>query len=348
MNLWGAEFMKKYFLVATMVAFLSTISSTSFAREFVRIVGSATVYPFASLVAERFSRNNNYTSPIVEATGTGGGFAQFCRGVGFNYPDINDASRKITPNELALCAKNGIKNPLAIKIGFDGIVLVYPQSLGKITLTTKELFLALSSKVPSKEDNNKWVANFYKKWSDINPNLPDLTIKVMGPPSTSGTRDTFVELVLKDSCNLVSKRKLTKEEQKIYCGIVRYDGAWQDGSENYSLVLQKVSKSSNLFAIMGYNYYKTNALSIAAANINNVVPDTTTIMDRKYPLSRPLYMYVKQEHLEAIPGLKDFVNELINEDTIGRNGYLAKHGLIPLSAKDYKALIKTLNTALIQ
>lgn len=338
--------MKIFFLRIIMFVTVVLFAEQSFARNYIRIVGSSTVYPFAALIAENFVGIYPGSYSVVEANGTGGGFNQFCSGICFNYPDINNASRDITLSEVALCNKNGISNPLKITLGYDGIVIIYPKKLGKINLTSKELFLALASNVPSKENPKKWVPNFYKRWNEINTDLPDLPINIMGPPNTSGTRASFTELALENICDKIVNYKLTTTEKKMYCSNIRSDGAWLDGTENYSLVIQKVSQSNKLFAIAGYNYYKMNATKVLAIEINHVNPNLSTISDNTYVLSRPLFMYVKKEHLNNIPYFKHFVAELVNFNAVGPQGYLVQAGLIPLSKENFNKIFNQVNSVL--
>lgn len=327
--------MKIFFLRISVFVTVIFFAEQIWARNYIRIVGSSTVYPFASLITENFVGFYPNSYSVVEANGTGGGFNQFCKGIGFKYPDIVSASRNITLSELALCSKNRVSKPLQITIGYDGIVIINPNKLGKLNITSKELFLALAEKVPSKKDNKIWVSNFYKKWSDINKDLPDVTINIMGPPNTSGTRESFTELALKNTCSKVVNYKLTDKEKKLYCSSVRSDGAWVDGTENYSLVIQKVAQSDKLFAIVGYSYYKMNATKVLGVKVNNVNPNSITISNNKYPLSRPLFMYIKKEHLNSIPYLEHFVKYIIDIHTLGNKSYLIDAGLIPLSNEEF-------------
>lgn len=327
----------------SLTVLLICAASYAQARDYIRIGGSATVYPFMSLVAESYSMDQGTGAPMVEANGTGGGFAQFCKGVGFDFPDINDASRKITPSELALCHSNGVDGILEIEIGYDGIALIYPKSVGKdINLSTRDLFLALSKMVPSKNDPAIWVPNFYHNWHDINPALPNIPINVMGPPSTSGTRDVLVENLTATCLALLHGNHYAKAN----CGQIRYDGVWKDGSENYNLVLQKVTTDPTLFAVMGFNYFNVNSSKVNSVKINNVKIDKESIASHTYALSRPLFVYVKQAHLEAIPSLKSFVEFLISPQILSSKGLLAQHGLVPLPPSVYQKVFAEVNAKL--
>ena len=319
---------------------LSTFSRPAYERAYIRIVVSSTVYPFVTVVSEWFSKHTGYPSPIVEANGTGGGFSQFCRGIGFRYPDVNDASRPITPAEIALCNSNGVGPLLEIKFGFDGIAIIYSKSLPEgLQLSSHDLFLAIAKLVPSKEDPKKWVPNFYKTWHQINPKLPNIPILVMGPPSTSGTRDVITDS-LKNSCKAILTQQHQGEQQAdADCGQIRYDGPWQDGSENYNLVLQKVLTNPNLFALMGYSYYNSNKSKVNAVVLDKYAIDAQSIASGKYHLSRPLFIYVKQLHIQAVPGLKEFIHEMISFDTLGAHGYLTRIGLVPMPPEMYDHVV---------
>lgn len=320
--------------VALATIFLSTVCSQG--RDFIRIVGSSTVYPFMSLAAEGYSMQHNSGAPMVEANGTGGGFSQFCKGVGFDYPDINDASRPMSQSEREACKSNGVTDILEITIGYDGIALVYPKSLpANLNLTKRDIFLALSKMVPSKTNPKVWVPNFYQNWHTIDRKLPNLKIRVMGPPSTSGTRDVLVEMLAATCKTMLHGSR----EDNAACGQIRYDGAWQDGSENYNLVLQKVISNPGLFAVMGFNYYSSSASKINLALIEGVAINKANISAHKYALARPLFVYVKKAHLQAIPGLKDFVEFLIQPENLGSKGFLIQRGLIPLPESVYQKMV---------
>lgn len=308
------------------------------ARKHISIVGSSTLYPFTSVIAENFGRETEFKTPIVESTGTGGGFKLFCSGVGFNYPDFSNASRKIEPSEISRCAKNGVKGIVEIKIGYDGIVLANSVSGIKYSLSKEEIFLALAMEVPDKK-TGKLIANPYKKWSDINFKLPSIEISIYGPPPTSGTRDAFVELVMEEACKKLpafTKAYPNSKIRKKKCHIIRSDGHFIEAGENDNLIVQKLKHDSEALGIFGFSFLEENHDSIQAAVINNVMPSFDYIASGKYSVSRPLFIYFKKEHLDLIKGMREFVAEIISKNTIGTDGYLLQKGLIPLNDFELK------------
>lgn len=309
-------------------------------RSHIQIVGSSTVYPFAAVIAETFGRDTDYRTPIVEATGTGGGFKLFCSGVGYSYPDLSNASRAIKASEIKRCRENGINNVEGIKIGYDGIVLASSMSSQKFKLSKKHIFLALADKVPSK-NGKKLVSNPYEKWSDIDPKLPKIDIAIYGPPPTSGTRDAFVELVMEKSCKNLKAFKVaypdSKKRKKI-CHLIRSDGKFIEAGENDNLIVQKLKANDDSLGIFGFSFLQENKDSIQAASINNVEPSFSSIVSGSYKVSRPLFLYFKGEHLDLVPGMREFVKEIISNNTIGSDGYLLQKGLIPLSDWETKKM----------
>lgn len=301
-------------------------------RSHIQIVGSSTVYPFTAVIAESFGRDSHYRTPIVEATGTGGGFKLLCSGIGYNYPDISNASRAVKKSEIENCSKNGIKNLIEVKIGYDGIVLANIISADQFNLTKEEIFLALASKVVDK--NNKLVDNYYNKWNEINPNLPDINIAIYGPPPTSGTRDAFVELVMETACVNIKafiKKYPNKKNRKKACHLIRSDGKFIEAGENDNLIVKKLKSNPRALGIFGFSFLSENSDIIKAAKVNNIAPTFDSIVNSKYKISRPLYIYFKGEHLDLIAGMREFFQEVISKNTIGQDGYLLQKGLIPLS-----------------
>jgi phosphate transport system substrate-binding protein len=301
-------------------------------RNHIRIVGSSTVYPFVSVIAETFGRNSSYRTPIVEATGTGGGFKLFCSGIGYSYPDFSNASRPIKDSEIKRCASNNIKNIFEIKIGYDGIVIANSTISKKFNLSKSQLFLALASKVP--DSSGKLVDNFYKKWNEIDSSLPNLDISIYGPPPTSGTRDAFVELVMEDVCfdmkHFIKAYPDSNMRKKI-CHLIRSDGKFIEAGENDNLIVQKLKSNNDALGIFGFSFLQENKDQIQAAKIDDIEPSFDSIILGSYKISRSLYMYFKGEHLDLVPGMQDFVKEIISDNTIGKDGYLLQKGLIPLS-----------------
>lgn len=318
-------------------------------RNHINIVGSSTLYPFTSVIAENFSRESEFKTPIVESTGTGGGFKLFCAGVGINYPDFSNASRRIENSEIKKCAENGVKKIVEIKIGYDGIVLANSVSGIKYNLSKNEIFLALAAEVPNKK-TGRLIANPYKKWSDIDAKLPAINITIYGPPTTSGTRDAFVELVMEKTCTEMSDFAKFYPDSKIRkkkCHVIRSDGHFIEAGENDNLIVQKLKNDVQALGIFGFSFLEENRGVIQAALIDNVTPNFDNIASGTYSVSRPLFIYFKKEHLDLIKGMQEFVAEIISKNTIGADGYLLQKGLIPLTDLELKKVrgevMKSLN-----
>lgn len=295
-------------------------------RDQIRIVGSSTVYPFTTSVAEQFVRNNpGLKAPIVESTGTGGGMKLFCAGVGAQHPDIENASRRIKKSEFEDCQKNGVTQVLEVPIGIDGLALIEGKANTQFSLTLADVYKALAATPFGKP-------NTAKTWKDVNPSLPAVEIRAYGPPPTSGTRDAFVELIMDKGCNTDPAMKALKDsdadKHKEICTKVREDGAFIEGGENDNLLVQKVAANPGSIGIMGYSFLDENADKVRGIPLNGVMPTTATIASYEYPGSRPLYIYVKGDHLTAIPGIREFVAEFAKGWVPG--GYLSRRGLIPL------------------
>lgn len=307
-------------------------------RKHIVMVGSSTVYPFAATIAETFGRDSDFKTPVVEATGTGGGFKLFCSGIGYNFPDFSNASRAIEKSEIAKCHENGVKNIGEIKIGYDGIVLANSSSGRKYSLSKEQIFLALAAQVPDKK-GEKLIDNPYKKWSEISANLPNINIAIYGPPTTSGTRDAFVELVMEEPCKKIALFTKTYPDKKTLskkCHVVRSDGHFIEAGENDNLIVQKLKNDADALGIFGFSFLEENHHTIKAAKINNVEPSFDSIVSGSYEVSRPLFIYFKEEHLKIIPGMTEFIKEIIDQNTIGDDGYLMQKGLIPLTKSELK------------
>jgi phosphate transport system substrate-binding protein len=328
-------------LIAT-TALAMTLTTAVQARDQIRIVGSSTVFPFATAVAEQFGKVSKFKTPVIESTGSGGGLKLFCSGVGVNHPDITNASRRIKASEVKLCARNGVKEITEVKVGFDGIVIANSKKSAKTTLTLKQVFLALAKKVPANEDGSKLIDNPYKKWSDIDPSLPDRKIEVLGPPPTSGTRDAFVELAMEGGCKQFSAikqiRKTEKNKYKAICHGIREDGAFVEAGENDNLIVQKLLANPDAYGVFGYGFLDQNADTVQGSIVNGVEPTFENISAGKYKISRSLYFYVKKAHAGVIPGMKEYVRAFTSEKALGPEGYLVDKGLIPLSDKDRAAI----------
>jgi phosphate transport system substrate-binding protein len=263
---------------------------------------------------------------VVESTGTGGGFRLFCSGVGENFPDINDASRRIEPSEVEACAKNGVKGITEVVIGYDGIVFMNAKAGPEFKLTREQVYKATAKDVFV---GGKLVANPYKNWSDVDPSLPKEPILVYGPAPNHGTRDAFVELVMDPACDKVPEIKtLDKAAKKKACNTVREDGAWVEVSENYTVIQQKITSNPAALGIITFSYLDQNRDKAKAATVDGVVATYDNIASNKYPVSRPLFFYIKKQHVEMIPGIKEYVAEFTSDKAWGKDGYLADKGLI--------------------
>ena len=304
------------------------------ARDYISIVGSSTVYPFSTVVAEQFGKSGQFKTPKVESTGTGGGFKLFCGGVGVQHPDITNASRAIKSSEKENCAKNGVKDIVEVKIGFDGIVLAHNKAAKPLELDLKQLYLALAKNVPDPKSGDKLVPNPYTMWSDIDSSLPKQKIEVLGPPPTSGTRDAFVELGMEAGCKgfplLKEMKEKDKKAFKAACHMVREDGAFIEAGENDNLIVQKLGANKDAYGIFGYSFLEENLATVKPAIINGSRPTYESIAGGAYPLSRPLFFYVKKAHVGVIPGIPEYLAEFTSDKAFGPEGYLTDRGLIAL------------------
>jgi phosphate transport system substrate-binding protein len=320
-------------LAAGIVCALSGTAYGQSARDSITIVGSSTVYPFTTTVAEQFGRAGKFKTPKVESTGTGGGIKLFCNGVGPQFPDIANASRRIRPAELATCAKNGVKDVVEVKVGYDGIVIAENKAGSSMNLTRKDVYLALAKNVPDPANPNSLIPNPYTTWKDVNKSLPSTKIEVLGPPPTSGTRDSFVELYMEAGCRnyawLDALRTQDEPRFKRACDTVREDGAYVEAGENDNLIVQKLNANPNAVGIFGYSFLEENLDKLRGAVVDGVTPTYESIASGKYPASRPLFIYVKKAHVNVIPGIAEFLAEFTSEKALGDEGYLADKGLIP-------------------
>jgi phosphate transport system substrate-binding protein len=305
------------------------------ARDRIRIVGSSTVFPFSTAVAEKFGRSGSFQAPVVESTGTGGGIKLFCGGVGDQHPDIANASRRIKASEIDACKKAGVNEIVEIKFGFDGIVLSNSRKGTQMKLTKEDVFMALAKQVPV---NGVLVPNPHKKWSDIGAGLPDQKIEVLGPPPTSGTRDAFVELVMEGGAakfpSLADLKKKDEEGFKRVAHAIREDGIYIEAGENDNLIVQKLDANPLALGIFGYSFLEENGEKLQGSLMDGVAPTFENIASGKYGVSRALFFYVKKEHVKAVPGIAEYVAEFMNERAVGEEGYLADKGLIPLPKEE--------------
>ncbi len=323
--------MKRFFLTASVLAL--AMSPALAARDQIRIVGSSTVYPFTTAVAEAFGKASGKT-PVVESTGTGGGMKLFCAGIGEDHPDFTNASRAIKKGEFETCVKNGVTDVVEIKVGFDGLSVAQSKSAGDMALTKKQLFMALAKDVPGAD--GKLVANPYKMWNEIDPALPATKIEVLGPPPTSGTRDSFMELVMeKGAESFDSLKEMKAADAKAFEAVwkaMREDGAFVEAGENDNLIVQKLQANANAFGIFGFSFLEENAATVKGVSVDGVVPSYETIADGSYKVARPLFIYAKKQHVGTIPGIAEFIAEYVSEKAIGEDGYLADKGLVTLPA----------------
>jgi len=292
-------------------------------RDQISVVGSSTVYPFTTAVAEQFGRAGKFKTPKVESTGTGGGIKLFCNGIGPQFPDVANASRAMKKGEFETCTKNGVGEIVEIKIGYDGLTVAESKA-GKFTNITKEqLWKALAKQVPDASGN--LIPNPYKTWNQIDASLPATKIEVLGPPPTSGTRDSFHELFMEAGCPFDDKKK---------CHLIREDGAYIEAGENDNLIVQKLTANKNALGIFGYSFLEENADKIKALKIDGISPNFETISNAKYTAARPLFIYVKKAHIGVIPGLKEFMEEYVSNKAIGEEGYLSDRGLVSLDPSE--------------
>ena len=305
-------------------------------RDQIRIVGSSTVFPFTQAVAEQYSGATGNPAPVVESTGTGGGFQVFCQGVGEATPDITGASRAMTESEWQLCQQNGVTDVSEALIGYDGLSVATSREAADLDLSKQQIFLALASDVPV---DGEIVVNPYTNWSEIDPSLPDRPITVFGPPPTSGTRDAFVELVMTQACETFPEVEALEEARKEeVCSRMRQDGPFIEAGENDNLIVQRLQSDPNALGIFGYSFLYENQDTLKAASIEGVQPSPEAIADGSYGISRPLFFYVKNAHRGVIPGLNQFVEEYMSEAAIGPDGYLGERGLVALPEAEREAM----------
>jgi phosphate transport system substrate-binding protein len=325
--------MKKFLVAAS---FLALAAGPALARDQIRIVGSSTVYPFATVVAESFAKSTGMKTPVVESTGTGGGVKLFCAGVGEDTPDFVNASRKIKRAEFEICKKNGVDEIVEFKLGFDGLTVSSAVGGPDVNFTRKQLFLALAKQVPDKD--GKLIDNPYKMWSDIDPALPAEKIEVLGPPPTSGTRDSFAELMLKKGAQeFESLTALESSDVAAFDTVwkaFRTDGAYVEAGENDNLIIQKLVANPKAFGIFGFSFLEENRDKMKAASIDGDQPEFASIANGNYKGSRLLYIYMKKAHLGLVPGMIEYVTEFTSKAAIGEDGYLLDKGLVGLKTCD--------------
>ena len=342
-------------LMAVAVTASAMTAGQALARDYISIVGSSTVYPFATVVAEKFGKSTKFKTPKIESTGSGGGMKLFCSGIGAKHPDITNASRRMKKSEQEKCAKNGIADVIEVKVGYDGIAIANSKKGKKFNLSRKDIFLALAKQIPGPD--GKLMDNPNKTWKDVNPSLPNSKIEVLGPPPTSGTRDAFAELAMeggaKKFADLKALRKAKGEDKvkplmeklgipmsaynkkgkKVFKAVahaVREDGAYIEAGENDNLIVQKLEANPNALGVFGFSFLDQNGDKVQGSKIDGVDISFDSIADGSYPVSRPLYFYVKKAHIGTIPGLKGYLAEFTADKAWGDDGYLTDKGMIPM------------------
>ncbi len=325
--------MSKIGLTIAGMLFCTTVAAQS-TRDQISIVGSSTVYPFATVVAERFGQTTQYKTPKIESTGSGGGMKLFCNGIGVQHPDITNSSRSIKKGEFESCKANGVTDIIEVLIGFDGITLANSVDSEQLEMSRKDIFLALAKRVPDPNGGDELIDNPYEDWADVNPDLPEIKIEVIGPPPTSGTRDAFVELAMEGGCKAIESiaaiEKTDKDSFKEICHTVREDGAFIEAGENDNLIVQKLEANPDALGIFGFSFLEQNSDLVQPSYIDGFEPTFESISDGTYPVSRPLYFYVKKAHIGVIPGIAEYLLEFTSEGSWGEEGYLADKGMIPL------------------
>jgi len=340
------NYMKNNLVIALTLSVSALTSGISNAqggnRDTITAVGSSTVYPFSTVVAERFGKSTPFNTPKIESTGTGGGMKLFCASNALNTPDLSNASRRMKKSEFEMCVKNGVTSITEVLLGYDGIVVANANTVAPMQVTRQELFLALAKQVPAKDGSETLVANPYVLWSDINPSLPANKIEVLGPPPTSGTRDAFAELVLEGGCKkypwIKAIKKQNKSKYKEICHSVREDHAYIEAGENDNLIVQKLTANTKAFGIFGFSFLDQNIDKLQGSIIDGQKPTFDAIADGSYPVSRPLYFYVKNAHVNKVPGILEFLAEFTSEEAMGEEGYLTDKGLIPLGEEKLNGL----------
>ena len=329
---------KKIIILAIALIFVPSQLSAQSMRSYISIVGSSTVYPFATVAAETFGKITRFKTPKVEATGSGGGLKLFCDGIGVRHPDIANSSRAIKQSEIDMCAANGVTEIIELKIGYDGIVIANTKKTAQLTFSLKDIYLALAKDIPDPQGSEKLVPNPFKTWKDINANLPDFAIEVLGPPPTSGTRDAFVELAMEGGCDqfnwIAALRKTDKNRYLSMCHTIREDGAYIEAGENDNLIVQKLAANPNALGIFGFSFLEQNFDKVQGSLIEQVRPTFESIANGSYTISRPMFIYVKKAHVGIIPGIQEFLNEITSEKAWGEEGYLSDKGLIPMQSPE--------------
>ena len=337
--------MKRIIAAASLVLFSTSFSHAQNTRDYIEIVGSSTVYPFATAVAEKFGKGTEFKTPKIESTGSGGGMKLFCKGVGTSHPDVTNASRRIKQAEFEMCQANGVTEIVEVLIGYDGIAFANSKAADQFELTRRDIYLALARQVPNPDGSETFVDNPYQTWQDVNADLPAVKIEVLGPPPTSGTRDAFVELALEGGCKtfewVAALKKVDKGLYKSQCHTIREDGLFIEAGENDNLIVSKLVANPNAFGVFGFSFLDQNADRVQGSLIEGFAPTFESISDGDYNISRPLYFYVKKAHVGVVPGIEGFLREFTAESTWGDEGYLADKGMIPLGEEERRDMSRS-------
>lgn len=319
-----------------------SMATAAEARDQIRIVGSSTVFPFSTAVAEEFGRSTTFKTPVVESTGSGGGLKLFCAGIGEGHPDITNSSRAIKNSEVELCAANGVSDVIEIKVGYDGIILANSKESAQLSFRLQDIWLGLAKEVVV---NGEIVENPYQNWNEINPELPNKKIEVLGPPPTSGTRDAFAELALEGGCKAFPEIEVLRETDFnryiALCHTIREDGAYIEAGENDNLIVGKLQANPDAIGVFGYSFLEENSDVIQGSFVEGHEPSFDNIADKTYHVSRSLFFYVKKAHIGSVPGIEEFLNEFLSDKAMGDFGYLAEKGLIPLPSNELQIVQNT-------
>jgi phosphate transport system substrate-binding protein len=340
----------KFVAISTVaaVAAVAAMSDAASAGEQIRVVGSSTVYPFTTAVAEQFGKSRAGKTPVVESTGTGGGMKIFCEGVGADKADVTNASRRMKKGEFETCQKNGVKDIIEINIGFDGLTIAQSKAGPAMKLTLAQVYLALAQQVPDKD--GKLVDNPHKTWSDIDKSLPNIKIEVLGPPPTSGTRDSLHELFMEKGAEQIpALAALKKSDPKTFDKAwksIRKDGAYVEAGENDNVIVQKLEANKNAFGVFGFSFLEENLAKLKGVPLDGVAPDFEAIADNKYKGARRMYVYIKKAHIGVTPGLDKFAAEYVSDKALGKDGYLARKGLVALPKAELEAVRKSVSDML--
>ena len=317
---------------------MSNVTNAQSSRDTITAVGSSTVYPFSTVVAERFGKSTAFNTPKIESTGTGGGMKLFCTSNAIDTPDLSNASRRMKKSEFDMCVSNGVTSITEVLLGYDGIVVAMAGNTDSYSLTADHLYQALAKYVPAQHGDKSVIPNPYEYWSDIDAKLPKQPILVYGPPPSSGTREAFVDLILRRGCDNISwisvLSVINPQRYDVLCSQIREDGVYLSVGENDQVIVQRLQLHKHAMGVFGFGVLLKNAEMLNAVSIDGFEPSSDTIANNQYHLARPLYFYVKAAHYGLIPGLRDYVDQFMSANAWGYHGYLARKGMVPLSAPE--------------